>query len=150
MAIRLLEYIEKDPKILLVMVTTLSEIIIPNVCKWRCLYMITVLNNSLAEGKKLEIILQVVVLIFLVISLSFYFKLRLISTHYLVAVFMIHLLKLKPGILKRMKFILKKQILSFIYSITVKDLTHQIQADYHNLKSLLKMFPTRHKHFVDN
>lgn len=131
-----IEYIEKDPKdpssdgdI------TQRELLFQTYVNGD-VYEITVCN-SLTEGKKIGDYIAVVVLIFLVISVIILFLLNRLISAFIWSPFYDTLTKIKTWNIK------KNEVLNFketdidefyLLNDTVKDLTHQIQADYHNLK----------------
>lgn len=93
--------------------------------------------NSLTEGKKIGDYIAVVVLIFLVISVIILFLLNRLISAFIWSPFYDTLTKIKTWNIK------KNEVLNFkdtdidefhLLNDTVKDLTHQIQSDYHNLK----------------
>lgn len=99
-------------------------------------YEVTVCN-SLSEGKKIGDYIAVVVLIFLVISVIILFLLNRLISAFIWSPFYDTLTKIKTWNIK------KNEVLNFkdtdidefhLLNDTVKDLTHQIQSDYHNLK----------------
>ncbi|MBI3521272.1 MAG: HAMP domain-containing histidine kinase [Bacteroidetes bacterium] len=100
------------------------------------IYEVTVCS-SLTEGKKIGDYIAVVVLIFLVISVIILFLLNRLISAFIWSPFYDTLTKIKTWNIK------KNEVLNFkdtdidefyLLNDTVKDLTHQIQSDYHNLK----------------
>jgi signal transduction histidine kinase len=99
-------------------------------------YEVTVCN-SLTEGRKIGDYIAVVVLIFLVVSVIILFLLNRLISAFIWSPFYDTLTKIKTWNIK------KNEVLNFketdidefhLLNDTVKDLTYQIQADYHNLK----------------
>lgn len=131
-----IEYIEKDPKdpssngdI------TQRELLFQTKVNDK-IYEVTVCS-SLSEGKKIGDYIAVVVLIFLVVSVIILFLLNRLISAFIWSPFYDTLSKIKTWNIK------KNEILNFketdidefhLLNDTVKDLTHQIQSDYHNLK----------------
>ena len=131
-----IEYIEKDPNdpssngdI------TQRELLFQTPIKDN-VYEVTICH-SLAEGRKIGDYIAVVVLIFLMISVIILFLLNRLISAFIWSPFYDTLTKIKTWNIK------KNEILNFkstdidefhLLNDTVKDLTQQIQADYHNLK----------------
>jgi len=131
-----IEYVEKDPKDpssdgditqreLLFQTSVNGDVYEATVC------------NSLAEGRKIGDYIAVVVLIFLVVSVIILFLLNRLISAFIWSPFYDTLTKIKTWNIK------KNEVLNFkdtdideffLLNDTVKDLTRQIQADYHNLK----------------
>ncbi len=99
-------------------------------------YEVTVCN-SLTEGKKIGDYIAVVVLIFLVISVVILFLLNRLISAFIWSPFYDTLTKIKTWNIKKNETLnFKETDIDEFYLLndTVKDLTHQIQDDYHNLK----------------
>jgi signal transduction histidine kinase len=131
-----IEYIEKDPKDPTNNGDITQRELLFQTAVNGSVYEVTICN-SLTEGKKIGDYIAVVVLIFLVISVIILFLLNRLISAFIWSPFYDTLTKIKTWNIK------KNEILNFkntdidefhLLNDTVKDLTHQIQADYHNLK----------------
>lgn len=131
-----IEYIEKDPKDPTNNGDITQRELLFQTPVNGSIYEVTICN-SLTEGKKIGDYIAVVVLIFLVISVIILFLLNRLISAFIWSPFYDTLTKIKTWNIK------KNEVLNFkttdidefhLLNDTVKDLTHQIQADYHNLK----------------
>jgi signal transduction histidine kinase len=131
-----IEYLEKDPKDISSQGDITQRELLFQTYVNGDVYEVTVCN-SLTEGKKIGDYIAVVVLIFLVISVIILFLLNRLISAFIWSSFYDTLTKIKTWNIK------KNEILNFkdtdidefyLLNDTVKDLTHQIQSDYHNLK----------------
>lgn len=100
------------------------------------IYEVTVCS-SLSEGKKIGEYIIVVVLIFLLVSVIILFLLNRLISAFIWSPFYDTLSKIKTWNIKKNEDLdFKKTDIDEFHLLndTVKDLTHQIQSDYHNLK----------------
>ena len=133
---KFIEYIEKNPKDSLKNGDiTQRELLFQTIIGDK-IYEITVCS-SLTEGKKIGDYIAVVVLIFLLISVIILFLLNRLISAFIWSPFYDTLSKIKTWNIKKSENLNFKNtdIDEFhLLNDTVKDLTRQIQSDYHNLK----------------
>lgn len=133
---KFIEYVEKNPNT----ISSNDDVVLRELLFQTTIgdnaYEITVCS-SLSEGKKIGEYIIVVVLIFLFISVFILFLLNRIISDFIWSPFYGTLSKIKTWNIK------KNEVLDFkdtdidefhLLNDTVKDLTRQIQSDYHNLK----------------
>ncbi|MBC7695510.1 MAG: HAMP domain-containing histidine kinase [Burkholderiales bacterium] len=132
---KFIEYIEKDPEEPNNGNITQRELLFQTTVNDK-IYEVTVCS-SLSEGKKIGDYIAVVVLIFLVISVIILFLLNRLISAFIWSPFYDTLSEIKTWNIKKNKNLNFKNtdIDEFhLLNDTVKDLTRQIQSDYHNLK----------------
>jgi signal transduction histidine kinase len=132
---KFIEYIEYDSLSASNQNTTQRELLFQTKVKDKT-YEITVCS-SLSEGKKIGDYIAVVVLVFLIISVIILFLLNRLISAFIWSPFYDTLSKIKTWNIKKNEILLFKNtdIDEFhLLNDTVKDLTRQIQSDYHNLK----------------